>query len=224
MIIIQQYRNVNPYFKNNFPPLPFLWYTIIGGMSVMKIYPYLRLLWLALAGSALINLAALSPSMTVLMAANVLNLACYGLAAYVLYRLSDEAPLFTRAFQTQLLSIALIGLALVCTQFAPGNVMLLNFLSLLSLAGSVAGLLSEYYLYWGLDQRIIPCGYAYPARRIRWCLYAPLIGAFLSSILILSGMSLIGVLVQLAFQFVPLVLLWQYMKAVREREDSPLTF
>ena len=121
----------------------------------MKIYPYLRLLWIALAGSALLNLTALSDFMPLLLVANVLNLACFGLIAYVLYRLSDESVLFSRAFPARLFSVALIGLALVCTRFAPENQVLLNFLSLLSLAGSVASLLSDYYMYWGLDERVI---------------------------------------------------------------------
>lgn len=190
----------------------------------MKIYPYLRLLWIALAGSALLNLTALSDFMPLLLVANVLNLACYGLIAYVLYRLSDESVLFARAFPTRLFAIALVGLALVCTRFAPENQVLLNFLSLLSLAGSVASLLSDYYMYWGLDERVISCGYAFPARRIRWCLYAPLLGAFIASFLLLSGMMALCVLVQVACQFVPVVLIWQYMKAVREREENPLTF
>ena len=38
----------------------------------MKIYPHLRVLWGALAVSAAINLAALSDSMAVLLAANVI--------------------------------------------------------------------------------------------------------------------------------------------------------
>lgn len=193
----------------------------------MKIYPHLRVLWGALAVSAAINLAALSDSMAVLLAANVLNLMCYGVIAYVLYRLSDESTLLSRAFPAQLLSIALIALALVCTQLSHGNIMLQNFMSLLSMAGSVAGLLSEYYLYWGLDERIIPHAYNYPARRIRWCLYAPLLGAFAASLLLLTGQpSLIMAagIVQFGAQIVPLVLLWQYMRAVQVREDNPLSF
>ena len=190
----------------------------------MKIYPHLRVLWGALAVSALINLAALSDSIAVLLAANIVNLLAYCVIAYVLYRLSDESALLGRAFPAQLLSIALIGLALVVTQLAGGNVMLQNFMSLLSMAGSVAGLLSEYYLYWGLDERIIPHAYNYPARRIRWCLYAPLLGAFAASTLILTGLPLPAIFVQLAGQIVPLVLLQQYMHAVQMREDDPLTF
>lgn len=190
----------------------------------MKIYPHLRVLWAALAVSAAINLAALSSSMVVLLAANIINLLAYGAIAYVLYRLSDESILLGRAFPAQLLSIALIALALVCTQLAGGNVMLQNFMSLLSMAGSVAGLLSEYYLYWGLDERIIPHAYAYPARRIRWCLYAPLLGAFAASALILAALPLPAIFIQLAGQIVPLVLLRQYMHAVQMREDDPLPF
>ena len=43
----------------------------------MRIYPHLRVLWGALAVSALINLAALSDSMDVLLADNIFNLAAY---------------------------------------------------------------------------------------------------------------------------------------------------
>lgn len=190
----------------------------------MKIYPHLRVLWGALAVSAVVNLAALSTSMAVLLAANVINLAAYGAIAYVLYRLADESALLGRALPARLLSIALIGLALVVTQLARGNLMLQNFMALLSMAGSVAALLSEYYLYWGLDERVIPHAYQYPARRIRWCLYAPLLGALVASILILGGQAVLGVAVQLVGQVLPLVLLWQYMRAVREREEHPLSF
>lgn len=190
----------------------------------MKIYPHLRVLWVALAVSAVINLAALSTSMTVLLAANIVNFLAYGVIAYVLYRLADESTLLGRAFPARLLSIALIGLALVVTQLAGDNIVLQNFMSLLSMAGSVAGLLSEYYLYWGLDERIIPHAYNYPARRIRWCLYAPLLGAMAASLLILAGLLPVGVVVQLIGQFVPLVLLREYMRAVQAREDDPLTF
>lgn len=193
----------------------------------MKIYPLLRVLWGALAVSAAVNLAALSNSMAVLLAANIINLLAYVVVAYVLYRLSDESALLGRAFPAQMLSIVLIGMALVVTQLAGDNLMLQNFMSLLSLAGSVAGLLSDYYLYWGLDERIIPHAYNYPARRIRWCLYAPLLGAFAASLLMLAGqltLLIVAVIVQLGAQIVPLVLLWQYMRAVQVREDDPLLF
>lgn len=193
----------------------------------MKIYPLLRVLWGALAVSAAVNLAALSNSMAVLLAANIINLLAYVVVAYVLYRLSDESALLGRAFPAQMLSIVLIGMALVVTQLAGDNLMLQNFMSLLSMAGSVAGLLSDYYLYWGLDERIIPHAYNYPARRIRWCLYAPLLGAFAASLLMLAGqlsLLVVAVIVQLGAQIVPLVLLRQYMRAVQVREDDPLSF
>ena len=35
---------------------------------------------------------------------------------------------------------------------------------------------------------------------------------------------LVGIVIQLGAQVVPLVLLWQYMRAVQAREDNPLTF
>ena len=190
----------------------------------MSIYPYLRPLWAALAVSALVNLASLTDSMTILMIANVINLLCYAVVAFVLYRLSDESARFGHAFPARLFSVALIGLALVCTAFNPENPALLNFLSLLSLAGSVAGLLSEYYMYWALDERMMPCAYNYPARRIRWCFYAPLLGAFVASPLMLIGQAKAAVLLQCLTQFIPLILLRQYMQAVKAREDDPLSF
>ncbi|HIX11010.1 MAG TPA: hypothetical protein H9739_05415 [Candidatus Agathobaculum pullistercoris] len=190
----------------------------------MKIYPCLRLIWGALLAAALLNLTALSDSMPVLVAANILNLCCYGVIAYALYRLSDQSRLLARAFPTCLASVILIGLALICMQFASGNVMLVNFLSLLSLAGSISNLLSEYFMYWGLDERILLYGYAFPARRIRWCLYAPLLGSFAASLLLLSWQVQLGTLVQTVCQLVPVVLLWQYMRAVKSREDDPLVF
>ena len=73
-------------------------------------------------------------------------------------------------------------------------------------------------------ERIIPYAYNYPARRIRWCLYAPLLGAFVASALILIALPLPAVFVQLVAQIIPLVLLWQYMRAVQMREDEPLSF
>lgn len=79
----------------------------------MKIYPCLRLLWIALAGSALVNLSALSSSITVSLVANIINLLCYGLITYVLYRLSDQSALFSRAFPACLTAVVLVGLGLV---------------------------------------------------------------------------------------------------------------
>lgn len=190
----------------------------------MKIYPYLRLIWFSLLITAVLNLTALSDSTAVLLAANVLNLLCYAVIVYALYRLSGEAAFFSRAFYMRLTSVVLIALALICMQFAADSAMLVNFLSLLSMAGSIAGLLGEYFMYWGLDARILPCGYAYPARRIRWCLYAPLIGSFVATLLIMTWQVLLGVLVQVACQFVPVVLLGQYMRAVHDRENDPLCF
>ena len=70
----------------------------------MKIYPCLRLIWGALLAAALLNLTALSDSMPVLVAANILNLCCYGVIAYALYRLSDQSRLLARAFPTCLAS------------------------------------------------------------------------------------------------------------------------
>ena len=43
----------------------------------------------------------------------------------------------------------------------------------------------------------------------------------MATLLIMTWQVLLGVLVQVACQFVPVVLLGQYMRAVRDRENDP---
>ena len=190
----------------------------------MKIYPLLLRIWAALLVSALLNLTALSTNYMLLMAANIANLLCYGVLVHALYRMADESARLLRAFRTQFAALVLIALALVCTLLAGDSLTLLNFLSLLTVAGGIASLLGDYFLYWGLDERILPCGYAFPARRIRWCLYAPVLGSFIGSLFVLTGPLVLTVALQTAGQLVGVWLLWQYMQAVRAREDDPLAY
>ena len=177
----------------------------------MKIYPLLLRIWAALLVSALLNLTALSTNYMLLMAANIANLLCYGVIVHALYRMADESARLLRAFRTQFAALVLVALALVCTLLAGDSLTLLNFLSLLTVAGGIASLLGDYFRYWGLDERILPCGYAFPARRIRWCLYAPVLGSFIGSLFVLTGPLVLTVALQTAGQLVGVWLLWQYI-------------
>ena len=38
----------------------------------------------------------------------------------------------------------------------------MHFMVLLMVTGSLFSLISQYHMYWALDERVIPCGYAYP--------------------------------------------------------------
>lgn len=190
----------------------------------MKIHPYLRLLWLAFVVATVFNLTSLSSSEAVLLFGSFASLAAYVVVIYVLRKLSGESKRFGRAFAYQLFSVVLLALSLICSMVAGGSDMLLTFMTLLMLSGSIFGLFSEYELYWALDERIIPQGYFFPARRIRWCFYAPLLGAICATSLQLAELYYIALAVQLIFQIIPLVLLYQYIRAVKTREDDPLTF
>ena len=188
----------------------------------MKSYPSLRLLWAALVVSAVTVLGSLFPENGVSLAASILNLAAYGVVLYILHRLSEESARFGRAFSCQLISLFLSILALACT-FMGTSDMMVHFMVLLMVTGSLFSLISQYHMYWALDERVIPCGYAYPARRIRWCFYTPLIGAVAASFIqTLFYQNPAALVVQLVCQLAPLVLLWQYLRAVKNREDDPL--
>jgi hypothetical protein len=188
----------------------------------MKIYPQLRLLWISFVIGTALNFAAFSSSEAVLFIGSLASLAAYGVSVFVLRRLSGESRRFGRAFTYQLFSVALLTLSIVFSFIAGENDMLLIFSTLLMLTGSTFGLFSKYEMYWAMDERVIPQGYAYPARRIRWCFYAPLLGALCVTMLQFSGLDAIGLAIQLICQIIPLVLLYQYVQAVKAREDDPL--
>ena len=189
----------------------------------MKIYPKLNLLWIVSILSTLISAAAalFGGTMEASAAVNVLALAVYAVTLVVLYKLREQSARFWRAFAYQLATLIFSVLAVVSALFAAIEMMLLFSVMLLWVA-ALFSLFSNYQLYWALDERIIPCGYQYPARRIRWCFYVPLCGGLCVTLLQLGQLGLLAAAVQLISQIVPLVLFWQYNQAVRQREDDPL--
>lgn len=210
----------------------------------MKIYPQLRLIWTALLVSALTLLLSVAENESVLLLSSMISLAAHGVVAFALSRIAAESQRLNRAFLYQFVSLVLLALGTVCGHFVSSpEGMLATFTSLLTLCGGLFALIAEYQLFWALDERIIPCGYAYPARRIRWCFYTPLLGAVAGSLLSvllatrlyasvtteaeLAAVSVTPILwviaaVQLLSQLIVLVLLFRYNRAVRDREQDPL--
>lgn len=188
----------------------------------MKIYKYLRVIWWATAVSAVTSLSVLVSSFGLLMAFAVLNLAAYAAIVWALYHVSEESQRFGRSFFCQLMGFSLFVIATGGSLVNLGEAFA-YFTVLLTITGSLFTLFSQYNLYWGLDERILPCRYVYPARRIRWCLYLPILGAVAASMLSLTmqdGMLFASAAVQLFCEFMPLVLLWQFMAAVKKAEEA----
>lgn len=210
----------------------------------MKIYPQLRLIWTALLISALALLVLPVENETVLFVSNLISLAAQGAVVFALNRIAGESQRLSRAFLYQLISLVLLVLSMVCAPLISSSEgMFPIFTSLLSLCGGLFGLIAEYHLFWGLDERVIPCGYRYPARRIRWCFYTPLLGGVVGTLLasVVLATQLGGVTtveeaaalplepalwvvaaVQFVGQLIVLLLFRGYNRAVRDREEDPL--
>ena len=188
----------------------------------MPIYPHLRRLFVLMVVSLLLNPLALIDSQAVAVASSLINLLLTALAAYILSRIASESPRLTRAFAFQIATLVFLGLGILFMLLPPSD-LLDTFSLMLILTGSIFSLLSDYNLFWGLDERIIQFGYAYPARRIRWCFYVPLLGALAGSIAQLATQLVEpGLIVQTVIQVIPLVLFSQFLRAVRDREADPL--
>ena len=153
----------------------------------MKIYRYLRTIWLMGAASlaiVLLNMleAVLDISSIVLdAAATVISLIVGCVTIWALGKLSGESKRLNRAFFCQCFYVALSLLAFVLAYVGAGIEMLAVFSVLLVLVSSIFSIVSDFQLYWALDELVVTCGYAFPARRIRWCFYLPLIGVLAAS-------------------------------------------
>ena len=191
----------------------------------MKIYSNLRVIWIAMLVSALTGLSGLTDSFVVNVVGSLLSLAAYAVIVYQLRRLADESVRFSRAFAYQLITIVLLALSIVCSLVMQREIAvdtLSIFALLLIMTGGIFNLLSEFNLFWALDERIIPQGYAYPARRIRWCFYTPLLCAVIAATFQMMEQYVLGLAAQYAGLATMLVLFWLYLQAVKAREDDPL--
>lgn len=92
---------------------------------------------------------------------------------------------------------------------------------MLLLGGIVLDVLYDFNLYWALDALNDEKQYGYPNGRIRWCFYLSLIGAGAAFLLNLVGTTFPTELIASLFAIPALVLLWQYITALRAWEQRP---
>ena len=159
----------------------------------MKIYPLLLRIWAALLVSALQSLTALSTNYMLLMAANIANLLCYGVLVHALYRMAGRIrpPAARIPHPVRGARAGRAGARMhPAGRGQPDAAQFPVAADGRSAASQPAGRL---FSVLGLDERILPCGYAFPARRIRWCLYAPVLGSFIGSLFVLTGPLLLTV-------------------------------
>lgn len=191
----------------------------------MNIYSSLRAIWIALLISALAGLTGLTDTFSVNVAGSLLSLAAYAVMVLMLKRLAEQSVRFSRAFAYQIITVVLLALSIVCSLFMQRGIAvdtLSIFTLLLIMTGGIFSLLSEFNLFWALDERIIPQGYAFPARRIRWCFYAPLLCSVVAATFQMMEQYTLGLAAQYVGYIIMLTLLWQYLRAVKAREDDPL--
>lgn len=189
----------------------------------MKIYPYLRLLWISLLINGLGTLGYLmTDHPTISLIVTISSPIAYVLMLVSLYHLGDESPRFSRAFICNLFAFALTIIAFLTLTLLPPKLIYFNMM--LIMTASVFNLVGQYHLFWALDERVIPQGYVFPARRIRLGFYLPLIAAGIDALFQMYGDTVMpGMILQILVQLVVLVLLFQYLRAVRDREENPLS-
>ena len=151
---------------------------------------------------------------------------------YALYRMRTISLRMEKAFRWNIIGLVMVIAGLVLAVVAvftaaanpmvylTGNSTMVAFLMLLvALAGAVITVIASYFFYTALDDLAVVRGYDYPAGRIKWCFWLSIIIAVASAVLELAmpGAARIGSLV---LQVVILVLLWQYLQAVRRSEQG----
>lgn len=149
----------------------------------MKIYRYLRTFWIASALSLALSLASLLNIVSTAfdLALNAAGIALGVVVVWALGKMSGESARLSRAFWCQCFNVALSAIATVLSFLPSDSEMLSVLLALMVSAAGLFSIVSDFQLYWALDERVVTCGYAFPARRIRWCFYLPLVGVLLSS-------------------------------------------
>ena len=80
--------------------------------------------------------------------------------------------------------------------------------------------MANYYFYTALDDLAVVRGYDYPAGRITWCFWLSIIGSIVSALLNIAEQGTLVIVIGLLVQAAILVLLWQYLQAVRKDEPD----
>lgn len=189
------------------------------------LYRDLRLYWLLML---LADVLGLLDSTVVSIISVVLGI----VQLYALYRMRTISLRMEKAFRWNIIGLVMVIAGLVLAVVAvftaaanpivylTGNSAMVAFLMMLvALAGAVITVIASYFFYTALDDLAVVRGYDYPAGRIKWCFWLSIIIAVVSAVLdiVMPGAARIGSLV---LQIVILVLLWQYLQAVRRSEQG----
>lgn len=189
------------------------------------LYRELRLYWLLML---LVDVLGLLDSTVVSVISVILGI----VQLYVLYRMRTISLRMEKAFRWNIIGLVMVIAGLVLAVVAvftaaanpivylTGNSAMVAILMLLvALAGAVITVIASYFFYTALDDLAVVRGYDYPAGRIKWCFWLSIIIAVVSAVLEMAmpGAARIGSLV---LQVVILVLLWQYLQAVRRSEQG----
>ena len=137
---------------------------------------------------------------------------------YQLYLMRTVSDGLEQAFRWNIAGMTIAVAGLVLALLALGSVLAV-LLVLAALGGVIVTVIADYYFYSALDELAAVRGYDYPAGRIKWCFWLSLIGGVAAGILGLMAPGIVTP-VSLAVQAVILVLLWQYLQAVRKEEQD----
>lgn len=148
----------------------------------------------------------------------IIGLAASIVQLYEVYAMREVSDGMARAWRWKIVSIVLTLGGLILTLMAIGSALAILLL-LLTLAGTIGVLVASYYFFDGLDDLIPLRGYDFAAGRILWCFWLQLIGSIVVS-LFRNISPWLGMLVQLIVMAVILWLLWQYLQAVKAREEA----
>ena len=189
------------------------------------LYQDLRLYWLLML---LVDVLGLLDSTVVSIISVILGI----VQLYALYRMRTISLRMEKAFRWNIIGLVMViaglVLAVVAVFTAAANPLVyltgnstMGAVLMLLVAPAGAGLtaIASYFFYTALDDLAVVRGYDYPAGRIKWCFWLSIIIAVASAVLELAmpGAARIGSLV---LQVVILVLLWQYLQAVRRSEQG----
>ena len=137
---------------------------------------------------------------------------------YQLYLMRTVSDGLEQAFRWNIAGMTIAVAGLVLALLALGSALAV-LLVLAALGGVIVTVIADYYFYSALDELAAVRGYDYPAGRIKWCFWLSLIGGVAAGILGLMAPGIVTP-VSLAVQAVILVLLWQYLQAVRKEEQD----
>lgn len=151
-------------------------------------------------------------TMLVALAVNVVML-------YQVYSMREVSDSMGRAWRVLLVGLVLTFGGMLLALLALGS-MLSILLLLVTLAGAIVMIVADYYFYAGLDDLVAVRGYDYPAGRIMWCFWLALIVAGLGFLVNMIGFETIVSLAAFVVNAVSLVLLWQYLRAVKQNEEG----